>query len=61
MCSSDLIQKSRQLPTRISFYEKDGTTDTYYFDQVQTNPSLSEGFFVFDASKHPGVDIIDMR
>ena len=56
-----VIQKSKQLPSRICFYEKDGTTDTYHFDQVQTNPPLNEAFFVFDAGKYPGVDIIDMR
>ncbi len=56
-----VISKDKLLPLRASIHEKDGSIDTYYFDQIVFNPSLSSGFFTFDASQHPGVDIIDMR
>ncbi|MBO4281877.1 MAG: outer membrane lipoprotein carrier protein LolA [Bacteroidales bacterium] len=56
-----VIRKDKLLPLRASVHEKDGTIDTYYFDQIVYNPSISGGFFTFDPAKHPGVDIIDLR
>ena len=56
-----VIRKDKLWPLRVSIYEKNGVTDTYYFDNIQTNPSLSENFFVFDAKQYPQVEIIDMR
>lgn len=56
-----VIRKDKQLPLRAVIHEKDGSTDTYYFDQILFNPSLPGNFFTFDASKYPGIEIIDMR
>lgn len=58
-----VIRKDRQLPLRAVIYEsqKDGSTDTYYFDQIIKNPKIGSGFFQFNAADYPGVEIIDMR
>lgn len=56
-----VIRKDKQLPLRAVIHEKDGSTDTYSFDQILFNPSLPDNFFTFDAAKYPGTEIIDMR
>lgn len=56
-----VIRKDKQLPLRAVIHEKDGSTDTYYFDQILFNPALPGNFFTFDASKYPGTEVIDMR
>lgn len=56
-----VIRKDKQIPLRAVIHEKNGNTDTYFFDQILFNPTLPANFFSFDASKYPGVEIIDMR
>lgn len=56
-----VIRKDKLQPIRVSIFEKNGSTDTYYFDQIQMNPTLNDSFFIFDEKKSPGVEIIDMR
>lgn len=56
-----VISKDKQLPLRAIIYNKNGSSDTYYFNQITFNPNLNSDFFTFDAEKYPQVEIIDMR
>ena len=56
-----VIRKDKLLPTRAVIYEKNGATDTYYFDNILLNPAIKSGFFTFRPEEHPDVEIIDMR
>ncbi len=56
-----VVRKDKMIPIRASIHEKNGTVDTYYFDQILFNPSLGEDFFRFDTAQYPGVEVIDMR
>ena len=55
------IDKNKNEILRCAVYEKDNTTYTYYFDKFVGNATISDSQFVFDATKHPGVGINDMR
>jgi len=55
------IQKSNHNILRIALYEKDNTVYTYYIEQFKSNVTLSDSYFVFDKSQHPGVEVNDMR
>ena len=55
------IQKSGNQILRIALYEKDNTVYTYYIEQFKSNVTLSDSYFVFDKSQHPGVEVNDMR
>ncbi len=56
-----VIRKDKLLPLRASIHEKDGTVDTYHFDQILKNPKTAPGFFTFHPENYPDVEIIDMR
>ncbi|MDR0437313.1 MAG: outer membrane lipoprotein carrier protein LolA [Bacteroidales bacterium] len=42
-------------------HDKNGTIITFRVDRMQTNVSAPDSEFKFDVSKHPGVEVIDMR
>jgi len=42
-------------------YDREGGTYTYNIDRVETNASIPAGQFTFNASRFPGVEVIDLR
>ena len=55
------VNKSNHHILRIAMYDKDNTVYTYYIEQFKPNVTLSDSYFVFDKSQHPGVEVNDMR
>ena len=46
---------------RISQIGKDGNNYIIDIKKMETNISVEDSFFRFDASKHPGIEVIDLR
>lgn len=46
---------------KVVVYEKDNTIYTYSIEQFKSNIPLDDKLFVFDATKHPGAEVNDMR
>ncbi len=42
-------------------YEKSGMRYIYKLGKTSTNQELTDTFFTFDAKKHPGVNLVDLR
>ncbi len=40
---------------------KDGKKTTYSITKFSPNVNISDGYFVFDKSKYPGVEVVDLR
>ncbi len=55
------VDKSGNRIVRISVYDKDNTVYAYYIEQFKANVTLSDGYFVFDKSTYPNVEVNDMR
>jgi outer membrane lipoprotein carrier protein len=47
--------------TRIAIQDKSGNTFSYLVNKFETNVSVSDNDFVFNAKDYPGVEVIDMR
>jgi len=56
-----ITNKAKKTIVRSEVHEKSGITMTFRIDQMQTNVSAPDSEFRFDASKHPGIEIVDMR
>jgi outer membrane lipoprotein-sorting protein len=41
--------------------EKSGKKTSYTISRFMPNPNLPDSFFVFDKSKYPGVEVVDLR
>ena len=55
------LDKNKKQIMRLTVHEKDGTQYTYTVDKFTVNQNLSDDLFVFDVSKFPGVEVIDIR
>lgn len=55
------IDKAKKQVKSFSLFDKSGSIYTYKINKYQTDAPLQPNDFIFDASKHPGVDIEDMR
>ena len=55
------IDKAKQEIISITAFEKDNTTYSYHIDKLVVNTTIDDASFTFDMSKHPGVDVNDMR
>ncbi len=42
-------------------FDKNGNRYTYEIKKFTPNPEISDSFFTFDTSKHPGVEVVDLR
>lgn len=42
-------------------YEKNGNQYEYEVSNFQVNPAISDSYFTFDKSKHPNVEVVDLR
>jgi outer membrane lipoprotein-sorting protein len=56
-----LTDKAKKTIVSIEVHEKNSTTMTFRVDRMQTNVSAPDSEFRFDISKHPGVEIVDLR
>ncbi len=41
--------------------DKDGKLTTYVIDKFTPNTGMADSYFVFDKSKYPGVEVVDLR
>lgn len=55
------IDKAKQEIISITAFEKDNTSYSYHIDKLVVNTTIDDASFTFDLSKHPGVDVNDMR
>lgn len=58
---SILINEKNLTLENFSVYDKNGNVFTYHIINLQSNLDLPPDTFVFDESKYPDMDIIDMR
>jgi outer membrane lipoprotein-sorting protein len=56
-----LTDKAKKTIVSIEIHEKNNTTMTFRVDRMQTNVSAPDSEFRFDVSKHPGVEVVDLR
>ncbi len=56
-----VVNKVKQEIMDISAYEKDNTIYSYHIDKFVADSPIADDAFVFDVSKHPDVDVNDMR
>jgi outer membrane lipoprotein-sorting protein len=55
------IDKSAKYIKRMKVFDKNGNLYTYSVSSFKSNANLEDSFFKFDASKHPGVHVEDLR
>ena len=55
------IDKEKLEFKRVKIMGKEGDTYTYKIKSFITNAAMSDADFKFDASKHPGVEVVDLR
>lgn len=55
------IDPRSQTIRQTKVFEKNGNRYTYSVTSMQTNTSLPDNLFVFDAKKYPKVEVVDLR
>lgn len=55
------IDKSTQTIRQTKVFEKNGNRYTYSIVSMQTNTSLPDALFTFDAKRYPKAEIVDLR
>ena len=53
------IDKTKSLITKINLTDKSGSTTIISFSNLNTNAVIPDTKFVFDAAKHPGVEVVE--
>jgi outer membrane lipoprotein carrier protein len=56
-----LIDKSNNRIYSAKFLEKTGERYSYVVNSLKASPSISDSYFIFDKSRYPGVEIVDLR
>jgi len=56
-----ILDKNKKQIMRFTVYEKEGIQYVYVVNKFEVNQNLSDDQFVFDPSKYPNVEIIDIR
>jgi chaperone LolA len=56
-----LIDKSTNTISSARFLEKTGGRYSYTINSIKPSVSVSDADFTFDKSKHPGVEVVDLR
>lgn len=55
------VDKKTQTLARMKVFEKNGNRYTYEISSFQPNGAVTDDMFTFDARKHPGVEVVDLR
>jgi outer membrane lipoprotein carrier protein len=55
------IDKQEKVINSAKIFNKNGTNFIYQIEQFKMNPEAPESMFTFDQSKHPGVEVVDLR
>jgi outer membrane lipoprotein-sorting protein len=55
------VEKGTQQIISTSIYHTSNTSQTIDVDKFTTNETIADTYFVFDVSKHPNVEVIDLR
>ena len=55
------IDKSTKQLKRFWQQNKSGETLTVTIDRYETNKAMVDDMFTFDASKHPDIEVVDLR
>ncbi|WP_164714404.1 LolA family protein [Chitinophaga rhizosphaerae] len=55
------VDKKTQTLARMKVFEKNGNRYTYEINSFQPNGAVTDDMFTFDAKKHPGVEVVDLR
>lgn len=56
-----MIDKVNSVVAGGKMYEKNGNVYSYTVSGYTPNPALTDNMFVFNASKYPGVEVVDLR
>jgi outer membrane lipoprotein carrier protein len=56
-----LVSKATSTISSAKFLEKTGSRYTYSINNLKPNANVKDGDFTFDKSKHPGVEVVDLR
>lgn len=56
-----IINQSNKQLKSWKIYENTGTVYTYYINSFSPNVAMADSYFSFDKSKHPGVEVNDLR
>lgn len=55
------IDKATKLINNAVIFDKNGNRYTYAIKTFTPNVKVGDAFFTFDAKKHPGVEVVDLR
>ncbi len=55
------IDKQEKVINSAKIFNKNGTNFIYSIEQFKMNPETPESLFTFDKSKHPNVEVVDLR
>jgi len=55
------IDKQGKVISSAKIFNKNGTNFVYVIEQFKMNPDAPDALFVFDTTKHPGVEVVDLR
>src|SRR3546814_302577 len=55
------VEKSTHLLRRLKVFDKNGNHYIYHIKSISFDPGIEAGFFTFNASKHPGIEVVDLR
>jgi outer membrane lipoprotein carrier protein len=56
-----LIDKATNRIYSAKFLEKTGERYSYVVNSLKPSPSISDSYFIFDKSRYPGVEVVDLR
>lgn len=56
-----IVDKNAESIISSTLYDRNGGEYTYKLDNMQTNQTLNDAFFIFDQTKYPNVEVIDLR
>lgn len=56
-----LVSKATSTIASAKFLEKTGSRYTYSINNLKPNANVKDSDFTFDKSKHPGVEVVDLR
>lgn len=56
-----LIKKKEKVIHSLTMFDKGGNRYKYTINKFTPNATVADSYFTFDAKKHPGVEVIDLR